>query len=135
MRLFIPPVTGPTHDVGTDQILHRIQDARVAHQISQPFVQQVTLETPITAQHAAVGEFGLLEVAAQSRSLLRIHHANWIEKAVARKALNGALIKNLWHALCPPGRRYFLRPDGSKHDCHETPHRPPVRRHRHRSER
>ena len=82
MRLLDPPLGAPAQDVGADQILHCIDQARGADQIREPAKQQMALEAFRSLERPLVLRLKGFECAAHGRRFVAVEHAERCDVAV-----------------------------------------------------
>ena len=100
-RLLDEEVRGPAQDVGAEQILDRVQDARVPDQLGGPGEQQVHLVAGVAADRAAGRGLVGLEGAAAAPDLGVRQDAHGEVEAVPPERGDFSLRQQLGHAVPP----------------------------------
>src|SRR5690242_13628730 len=82
-RVLDPEDGAPAEDVRPDQLLDRVEHARIADQVVQPLEEQKSAAALRRLESAALGRFKGLELLAQTPRLFGGHDRHWTDVAVA----------------------------------------------------
>ena len=91
IRFLDEEVGRPAQDIGSDQVLDRIDDSRVMHELVCPGEKQMRLVAPVSLQRLARDGFVRLERLAVLLRLGGRHHAHRRVEAVAAESVDGGL--------------------------------------------
>ncbi len=112
-RLLDEEGAAPAEDVGTDQILHRIEDGGMTGQIVRPGEQKMHLVPHVAGDRRARGPFMVFEPAAIRSGVLGGHHANGEVETVVAIACDLVGRETPGHGTSSCWERRLWRPFGT----------------------